>query len=159
MIPEPDNLDARSLQNLRPFLIVAVLFFIIVSTTVKLDRQFGRMAVEVKDVASERVLAAKFETAEAMVAQEVPHESFCVGLALTKLSGKSQQFLWDAHLSPSPALRAPSPSGRGESSIFFQNLIERIALRRGKSRTAGDLDDLFDGEAKVATGGGDDVLL
>jgi hypothetical protein len=73
MVPKPDDPNARTLQNSAPLLIVSALFIVIVPATVKFNRQSGRMAVEVNDIASDRELAAKFVAAEAAFSQEVPH--------------------------------------------------------------------------------------
>jgi hypothetical protein len=87
MIPKSQFLNVLFLQKCAALLVVLHLLRDTVLKTVKLDVQPRCRAIEIQEVNSNRMLAAKFESREAMASQRAPELFFLIGLVTTKLAG------------------------------------------------------------------------
>ena len=65
---------------------------LIVLSTIQLDTELVCMAVEVKDIRTNRVLTTKLQTTKLTATQTVPQEFFCVSLLTTQLTHKCEIF-------------------------------------------------------------------
>ena len=72
IVPKSDYAYACGLKNFCSFFVVQTLFFIVMSTAIKLNRESGIMAVKIKDISTNRILSAKLEATETAVSQKIP---------------------------------------------------------------------------------------
>ena len=111
MVPEPDDANPLLFQESATPVIAEPDFFIIVLPAIKLNRQLALVAVEIKNVPADRVLAAKFLAGKSTASQYSPQQLFGIGVVAAQVSGISEDVGWGAQcfsLTPNP-----SPRGRG----------------------------------------------
>jgi len=92
VIPEAENAYAFERQCLRPFGIVGDLFGFGVRAAVQFHGESGFMAVEIKNISPERVLAAELEAQELAVAKQLPKELLCLRGVPAQLAYALEQF-------------------------------------------------------------------
>jgi hypothetical protein len=86
-IPESQRLDAARLQKFFPHHVMSALIGETVLTAVQFNVQFRLLAKEIQMVNADGMLAAKFVTAKATVAQPAPDEFFRPRFLFAKLAG------------------------------------------------------------------------
>jgi hypothetical protein len=70
----------------------------VVLTAIKLDREAGLVAIEVQDTATDRVLSAELEAAEAAVAEDAPKQRLGVGAIAAHLAGEVKELVGEARV-------------------------------------------------------------
>jgi hypothetical protein len=108
VVPEADHVQSGRIYGPGSFLVASLVGLLGVLAAVQLDGQLGLVAVEVQDVPAKWMLSAELETAQLLVAEEVPEQLLCVGGLLAHLTGERQQVAGNA------LTLYPSPIGRGK---------------------------------------------
>ena len=116
MIPKPDDLYPRAQNDPGALFIVYTLPCLVMATTIQFNSEANIMAIEIQNIAPNRVLSPKLKTTQPAGPQNLPQQIFCICLFFTKLPGKNKHFSWYRQDLPSPC---PLPQGEGNSPTTF----------------------------------------